>query len=534
MAAWSGQRAASKEERDLANNQFVYFATTLPHFRLDHPKANQQIVAVARNFVNQFASGQRVYQVMVDEASRATKPFSFTVANPTATDVIRDTVVVAGAFTRDGWKFMHTELGRIAKYTMSEQWVTGEAKRLSPVEQDSLVTFVRQRYVADFAAKWRHYLRSATVLGAGTLQTEGKRIQTLAGPASPLLRLLAAASLHTSVDTAVLGNRFHAVRAVVPAATGDVLIQESNKPYMAALSELGNAAAAAADAKAAEEVGAAAKKLTDAASQLSQTFRPDPDGDVDGVVKALLEAPARTVGGLARGVTAVDRDAQDFCVAFLKVANRYPINPDSGDVSVAEFTSVFHPVTGQVARLLRGSLRDIVAVQGTHVTRRPDAAYQVSPKFLDLLSKSLEIGRTFYANGAATPSFTFSVRGQPGPDVPRITLVLDDQPPIVWAAGPQMRELSWSVASGRRAELKGKYGTDQEMAYQRNGSWALLRLFGQDGHSTVADVLEWPIDDKTSAPQSSGRAIRLQVDRGQNVLSRGIFTGLRECAMIDR
>jgi type VI protein secretion system component VasK len=218
----------------------------------------------------------------------------------------------------------------------------------------------------------------------------------------------------------------------------------------------------------------------------------------------------------------------------LKVANRYPFTPDSGDASAAEFTGIFHPVTGQVARLLRGSLRDVVAVQGTRVTRRPDAAYTPSPKFLELLSKSVEIGQTFYANNASTPSFAFSVRGQPGPDVPRITLVLDDQPPIVWGAGPQTRDLSWSVTSGRRAELTGKYGTDQEMGSSGNGPWAVLRLFDRAKRPTAPDVFEWAIDATTPTTQGSGRAVRLQVARGQNVLSRGIFTGLRECAMIDR
>jgi len=533
ISAWKDQKAVGKEELDLANEQFVYYASTLPHFRLEHPKANPQVVEVARRYVNQFANGQRVYQVMVEEASKVTKPFSFPTAYPTATDVIRDPYVVPGAFTRDGWKVMHTELGRIAKYTMAAQWVTGDARRVSPSEQDSLKAFVTQQYVADFATHWRTFLRSATLVGAGTLQGESKHLQTLSSPSSPLLRLLAVASQNTSVDTGVLGNRFQAVRAVVPAATGDVLIQPPNAPYMTALAELGNSAAAAADAKAADDMRAAAKKVADAASQLSQTFRPDPDGDVDRVVKALLDAPARTVSGLAQGVTAVEAAARDFCATFMNVANRYPINPDSGDVSLTEFTNTFHPTNGTVVKLLHGPLRDVVAVQGTKVTRRPDAAYPVSPLFLVLLSKSLEIGQTFYSQGSS-PSFIFNVRGRPGVDVPRITLALDGQAPVVWSAGAtQPRDMTWNVASGRQADLTGRYGTDQDLALRGSGQWGLLRLFGQARRPTP-DVFEWPIDLTTAPSQGSGRAIQLQVDRGQNVLSRGIFSGLRQCAMIDR
>ncbi len=534
-SAWKEHRQVGAEELDVANQQFIYYATTLPRFKGTHARSNPQTVDVARRFVNQFANGQRVYQVMVDEVGKSMKPFSFSAANPTTTDVIRDTAVVPGAFTREGWKKLHDELQRISKYTMTEQWVTGEPKRLSPAERDSLVAYVRQRYIADFAGHWRSYLRSATVLPGGTLQAEGKRIQTLASAGSPLLRLLAAASVNTSVDTTVLGNRFHAVRAVVPASTGDVLIQPPNAPYMTALSELGNSAAAATDAKAAEDVRAAAKKLTDAASQLSQTFRPDPDGDVDRVVKALLDAPARTVSGLAQGVAAVETDAQDFCAAFMNVANRYPINADSADASVADFTSIFHPVSGRVVKLLRGTLRDVVAVQGTHVTRRTDAAYPVSPQFLTLLDKSLEIGQAFYTGNGSGPSFTFNARGQPGQAVPRISLTLNDQPPIVWSAGAtQARDLTWNAATARSAMVIGQYGGGTEMTLSKEGPWALLRLFGDAKRVQATDVFEWAIDPATGGNQASGRAIRLQIDRGQAILSRSIFSGLRKCAMIDR
>jgi type VI protein secretion system component VasK len=179
------------------------------------------------------------------------------------------------------------------------------------------------------------------------------------------------------------------------------------------------------------------------------------------------------------------------------------------------------------------SLREVVSVQGTVVSRRPNAPYQPSKRFLDLLGKGLQIGEVFYPGGRATPSFTFSVRGKTGPDVPRISLKLDEQPPVVWATGvPPYKEFTWNVPSGKHVELTGAYGVDQELTIPGNGPWAPLRLFDR-GVRAAPDLFEWSIDTPNASNQGSARTIKVQVERGQDVLSRSIFSGLRQCAMID-
>ena len=530
-AAWHTGRVVGRPESDLASAQFIYYAATLSRLKPYALKSDPRIVEVARSFLNQFASSQRIYKVMVDEASRSSSAVSFNRDYPGSADYVRDAYIVPGAYTNNGWTKMQRELASITKYTTAAQWVTGE-RRLSRPEQDSLAVEVKQRYVADYIAHWREYLRAATVLTGGSLPDQGRRIQALAAAGSPLLRLLAVASKHTAVDTVLIGPKFQPAQAVVPANAGDKLFQPSNQPYMQALLKLGASLTNATDTKGVEDARSALTEVLVAAGQLGQSFAGD--AGVASAVKALLDRPTAGVSSLVESKGRVAGSVVDFCKTFEDFASRYPVGSDTNELSIVEFSSVFG--SGGAVAKLQNQLTGSVVRQGRDFVRAPDASLHVSDRFLKFFSQLVKVRETLYGSGRADPALTVNLRGEATRDVPLVTLSVDDQTYRWSVSDAGSRAVTWRGASAKHSGLHSDAGSASQSGVdivwppRRPGRaaaaspWALLQLFQRHDHyerGATADTYSWDV--------GGGSVAVLHVDSGREFVSRELFAGLQQC-----
>src|SRR6185437_4564228 len=153
------------------------------------------------------------------------------------------------------------------------------------------------RYDSAYQDQWRTYLRHASVRGFGGIADAASKLQTLAGPQSPLLAVIALASQNTPADTQLM----QPTHVVVPANVTDKLIGATNQDYMNALlqvqSVLGQVNAAppnARDALVSQASGSVAN-AQQAALKLAQGFKVVGDGAVSTSVTGLLNAPLKNV-----------------------------------------------------------------------------------------------------------------------------------------------------------------------------------------------------------------------------------------------
>ena len=115
---------------------------------------------------------------------------------------------------------MKDALRHADKYFSGEQWVLGD-QTASNFDRAKLEQQLRDRYVADFIAQWRAYLKAAVVVRYTDIPDAAKKLNLLAGNQSPLLALFWLASQNTAVDEPKIAGAFQPVQIVVPPASVD-------------------------------------------------------------------------------------------------------------------------------------------------------------------------------------------------------------------------------------------------------------------------------------------------------------------------
>jgi type VI secretion system protein ImpL len=141
-----------------------------------------------------------VYQNMLADASRGNPSLQFNRRFPGSAEVVIDTHEVSGAFSKGGWTFMKDALRHADKYFSGEQWVLGD-QTAANFDRGKLEQQLRDRYVADFIAQWRAYIKAAAVVRYTGIPDASKKLTLLAGNQSPLLALFWLASQNTAVDS---------------------------------------------------------------------------------------------------------------------------------------------------------------------------------------------------------------------------------------------------------------------------------------------------------------------------------------------
>ncbi|HEY1493455.1 MAG TPA: ImcF-related family protein, partial [Candidatus Solibacter sp.] len=228
---WSGNRGPDAERLALAQKQFDFYATELKE---DNPFAKENdglAIEHARAYLKQFAGAERVYSFMLAEAGKTTPPIDYNRQFPTAAQVVTQTHVVPGAFSKGGWTFMKDAIAHADRYFNGEQWVLGD-QMAGNIDRAALAQGLHDRYYSDFVKEWRTYIKSANVVRYAGLKDATTKLAQLAGNQSPLLELFALASTNTAVDDPAVAKIFQPVQAVVPPGSTDRFIAPSNQNYM--------------------------------------------------------------------------------------------------------------------------------------------------------------------------------------------------------------------------------------------------------------------------------------------------------------
>ena len=86
---------------------------------------------------------------MVSAAGASKPAFDFNKAYPGSADVVANTYIVPGAFTRDGFGFMQNAIQHPDEYFQGEAWVLGP-QTIGSVDRAQLQRDLQDKYRADF------------------------------------------------------------------------------------------------------------------------------------------------------------------------------------------------------------------------------------------------------------------------------------------------------------------------------------------------------------------------------------------------
>ena len=141
---WSSGRTASGPILDLVGTQFEFYARELP---LEDPFTfipYEPVVQSARAFIQSFSDQDRYYSALVEQASGQADGIGFGELYPAAARVVRNEARIPGAFTQDGWEFVHGQLENIDALLALEDWVIGGVP-LPESERQALAADLRAR-----------------------------------------------------------------------------------------------------------------------------------------------------------------------------------------------------------------------------------------------------------------------------------------------------------------------------------------------------------------------------------------------------
>ena len=523
--------ALSPEDSTLAQRQFEYYARVLPSQHLFAMQPAAAAVSHARGYLASFGSFERIYQSVVNAAEKSAPALRFSTQYPNAEGVLDEPHVIPGAYTKPGFGFMQDALAHPDRYFSGEAWVLGEQAPQS-IDTATLKTQLSARYVSDYLAQWRAFLKEAEVVRFANLQDAAKKLGVLSKNDSPLLALLYTVSRNTAVENAEIATSFQAPQSFVPPGNADQYIDKPNKPYVDGLLALstavGQAAGGPPDPASAAAVATAAGAARLAAQQAAQAFRIDSKGHVDSTTLALLEQPVTAAETLARGFGPAQANAggKSFCSTYNGLMAKAPFNPRAAaQATPAEVTALLQPGTGLLWQFYDANLKTLLVQQGTGYVIAPKAPIAVNPGFLKFFNRLAAVSQTLFPADAKDPQLAFSLRNLPSGGVQNSSFKVDGQ---ALTNSDSSKPFTWNAATAKEASL-----TANGLPLLFNGPWAVFELVNK-AHVQKAAAgydLSFPLElanTPVKAPDGTPVVVRYELSgAGADILAPGALAGLR-------
>ena len=527
---WAPGPEAEPARRGLARRQFEFFGAELHHGNPFTPEADEALVVNSRAFLGRFAQVERYYNAMLDEAGRHGRDVDFARLNPAAAPVAVAPHVVPAAFTREGWAYVRGNARAVERLFAREDWVLGPHS-VGAGDRERIGRELQARYLADYVRHWSSFLETARVVPFAGLADAAQKLEPLSRNDSPVLQVLALASLHTSVDSVRLGAPFQPVHQVVPPALTDRVAGEATAAYVVALGGVRSSLQLAVStpgelrgpplAQAAQAAGQADGEVR----KLAQGFRIDgPAGSVGAAVQRLLRAPVDGAQGVitpavaalpepgaeaekaaaAAAAAGPTSAAEQFCDALRPLLARFPFRNGGQEASVEDLAAVFQPGASALAEL-QEAVQDVVSRQGSRYVARAGATPRAGSGFLASLGRAAELSRALYPDDGEGPRVRFTLRPHTSAEVPEVVVTVDGKTHRFTRTRAARESFAWRGADGGDARLVARAGGAEVVLAEAQGPWAAFRLFRGAAWQEAGDgrfVVRWPVPGQ-AAPLSA-------------------------------
>ena len=349
---WSAGRTVGTGQEMLVRKQFDRYAGILSGDpSCFGAKVDPSVIANARSYLNSFPPEQRIYQAMLTGAtSKGGKGIIFNRDYPGTDQVVINTQLVPGAFTKDGWAAMQDALQHPQRYRGGEAWVLGDQTKEAPDPQ-TLVPDLTKTYQSQFVAAWTAFLKASKFRGYKDPADIAPKIDKLAGANSPLFMTFCVVLKNSSFDVPDkdIQNIFSPARSLEGADCADKPAGTASKDYTDSLFNLESClqkigiAASPQDKDAARATckGTASDATIGVGKLVAQNQ--GPNQDVNYAVQNLLLAPIISETIQAQVKAPPPPGAADLCSALKGLTSSFP-----ADATLDDFQKVFAPDTGLI------------------------------------------------------------------------------------------------------------------------------------------------------------------------------------------
>ena len=553
MDRWAAGRDVDYERRELARNQFDFYADELPLGNPFSGDTEGETVEHARAYLARFNAIESVYQFMIAEANRQKPPVNFNKQFAGSAAYVVNSKDVPGAFTAEGWKFMQDAIHHVKRYFGGERWVLGE-RNYSNLDPDKVVPELQARYEKDFMGNWRAYLANSSVVPYASIPDAAHKLSQLSSNQSYLMALFCLATVNTINASDQAKSPFQPVHYVEPSGCMDRLSTEHNTGYLTALATLQSSMDRVAHSSVPDDA-TVAQTLTDATNalgvtrQIAQNFTIDRDANpgVHEMVQKLMEDPIRYAQGLlARlGPAQLNSQGRHFCEDFSGLAHKYPFQTSSHiDATLAEIDAFFRPNDGRLSTFYDQVLKNYVDKVGGRYVARSDSHVQVTAGFLSFLNRAQALSDALYRGGTQSPKLIYSMTALPAEGLQSVTLTLDGQVLHSSGKGGVTHEFTWPGTTQQAARLSGSLGGPELGFISYDGLWAAFRFFGdadrfQENGNTY--TLEWVPRQGVSAQPirlPNGRTLTLpfslDLKGAPPIFKKGYLAGLQCVSQVAR
>lgn len=540
---WQHGKPIDPDQSTLSAKQFLFYSEEL---RLKNPYANSSVtddtaVQTSRAFLKQSATIEPIYQAMLAQANSQNRGLVFNRDYPGTGDVVVNSYLVSGAFTKPGWAYMQNAIKNPKEYFSGEAWVLGP-DAYANLDPTKIQQLLQTRYRTDFLRIWREFLHATRVVGYVSIPDASNKLSKLSGNQSPLLSLLCVVSDNTAVDAKEVSEQFQPPQQVVPAGCHDRLAASSNEAYMQGLIRLQGSLQQLVSSPANDAFRSDAMTNATAADgqvrTLARNFPIDKDGAVDSTTQALLESPIRYVQNLIEGVPKEQANgaARSFCGQFNALMRKYPFQSNSpAEANLQDISVMFKPNDGTLWKFYQTTLQKFVDVQGSSYVPKQGITPTATPQFARFFSQAAEISAAFFPGNAQQPELSFSVGLRPTDDVLGATLSIGAQTVLYNGASGAMQKFTWP-SSPQEVKLVVKFTGGSEFGFPgASGPWAAFHFFSHFEHwqaSGSSYTMEQTLrvaSEAVTVPKS-GRPAAVSLTTDSAILKPGYFS-MMNCAL---
>ncbi|MDR0786637.1 MAG: hypothetical protein LBG44_02105 [Gemmatimonadota bacterium] len=483
---WTGGMQVDEQRTALALRQFAFYGSELPLGNPYDLAPEDATIARTRVLLQGFSNLDQFYQAMVSDVSAHHPSVEFAREFPNAAPLVTNPYIVPGAYTAAGWETVQANLADVNRLFDREDWVVGE-RAVSPEDRVRLARELRTRYVSDYVAQWREYLRAGNLVRGSDIPSIGQALTRLSGNESPLLEMLALASRNTNVDSTTVATAFQPLHRVVPPTATDRFINDANAPYIAALADLQgafNQVATATGPLRDQAMGAAiagTEKVRSEVRTMALDFKIDGEASLVGTtIQTLLQAPFAGTESLLGGLPSaeINTAGASFCTPFRQITSRYPFSSQATtEASVADVNALFQRGSSALWAFYDDVLQGLIARQGTRYAARVGATPQPSAAFVQFFSRAAEFSEAVYDERGAGPAVTFLLRAQTSDALPEITINIDGQAQTFTRTFSSARPFTWQGDRARLIRISANVNNSDVTLLEGAGTWGVFRLF---------------------------------------------------------
>ena len=493
MNHWVADRDIDKERKDLATNQFDFYATELARKNWLGSGNSPTLITHTQGFLKGFTGLDRFYGQLLAKVPNSREQ-NFNETYPNSLGVIASGHKVKGAFTRSGYLFVQQALLNPSEMG-GEEWVLGPAAAQG-VDQVALRQNLTARYNQDFVKEWNIVLKTSSFTGYSSYLDADKKLGKLTDPASPQMELLYFISHNVDVAPQEVKAPFAAVEAVEDPGPADKppakYIGKATEDYVRALGNLeaaihglaqspGGAPDPTLLAAAATAEGSASTAVTTVITSVPV----DSQFANEKQVRRVLQEPITAIDALLRRGPAdmANGAGRGFCAAFNDMTGKYPFNPNSvQDLPVDQLYSVF---AGDAWKKLTEGIKPLVLKVGSGYAENPTAQVKPSANFLRFLNHMQALSDVLYPTGSTPPHFSYTLKQLPS-NLEGVEVKIADkklsgdgaQETFVWTGAPENIDVA-------------KNGDTLDSA---GGPWAVFRFVAR-AHHLGGNNLEWVIEN---------------------------------------